>query len=161
MLFFNACKDPNDAGLGVLPDNDLINAEYVDTFTITMRSQMIDSVRTGNLTQDMLGDYLDPEFGRISAGTAAQFRLTGANVVFGNNPANLTLDSIMLRLDLEGFYGRYNDPLELEIFELTEPIPADSQLYSNSYVAFDSSYDYANGAIIDFSDLPGFLDFVK
>lgn len=160
MLFFSACKDPNDTGIGVLPDEGLINGNYTDTFSLEFRTLAIDTVPTGALSQEMFGEYIDPYFGRIRAASYAQFRLTGNNLTFGD-PQLVTLDSVILKLDLTGFYGRYNDPLELEIFEITEDFPADSLLTNESSLAVDNSYDYAGGAKIDFSGLGGFLDFVN
>lgn len=160
MLFFTACTSPNDAGIEVLPDDDLVSGQFVDTFSIEMSTLTVDSVLTERLTRNLVGNYVDEELGWIFAETYVQPRLTGSNLVFGNNPADLELDSIVLRLDLTGFYGRYNDPVPLEILEIKEDFPTNRTLTSKDALLVDDTYDYAAGYEIDFSALPGFLDFI-
>ena len=161
MTFLTACQDPNDTGIGILPDDDLINAEFVDTFSVHMKPILLDSVYSMNLQESMLGNYLDPEMGRISAETWTQFKLVSSNFTFGSNPANFTLDSVMLSIDLSGFYGRFDDPLPLQIYAITGDFPEDDSLFSNGSIASDTTYDFANGYAIDFSGQPGFFDFIE
>ena len=154
MLFFTACTPPNDAGLEVLPDDDLISANYVDTFTVDMGTIVVDSVLTERLSRVMVGNYLDEQLGHIYAESYLQLRLTGSNLTFGDDPAFLSLDSIVLRLDLTGFFGRYSDPIPLEVREITQNFPQDTVLTSNLALQVDS-YDYGNSGYpndaIDFS----------
>ncbi|HHG84369.1 MAG TPA: DUF4270 family protein, partial [Bacteroidetes bacterium] len=159
MLFFTACTSPNNAGIEVLPDDDIVKGHFVDSFSVEMSTILVDSVLTERLTRNLFGNYVDEELGWIYAETYIQPRLTGSNLVFGTNPANLELDSIVLRLDLTGFYGRYNDPVPLEILEITQAFPTDAALTSKDQLSVDT-YDYANGYNVDFSALPGFLDFI-
>lgn len=160
MLFFAACTSPNDAGIDVLPDDDLVSANFVDTFSVDMGTIIVDSVITERLSRVLFGNYLDQELGQIFAESYLQLRLTGSNLVFGVDPAFLSLDSVVLRLDLTGFFGRYNDPILLDVREITQTFPEDAVLTSNLALEVDENYDYAGGAAIDFSNLPGFLDFV-
>lgn len=160
MLIFTSCTPPNDVGKDVLPGDDYISGQYVDTFSIRMKTILIDSVQTDKRDPALLGNYVDEEFGHIFAESYFQTRITGTNLQFGDDPANLSLDSVVLRLDLSGFYGRYNDVLPLEVFEVTEEFPEDGLLSSVSTLSFDDTYDHANGYEIDFSGLTGFLDFI-
>ncbi|MEM7038812.1 MAG: DUF4270 family protein, partial [Bacteroidota bacterium] len=159
MLFLSACTSPNDAGKDVLPDEDIIEGHFVDTLDIEFRTLLVDSIITGNLSRNMVGNYLDQQFGWIYAESYMQPRITGTNLSFGNDPSKLTLDSIVLTLDLTDFYGRFNEPIPLEIFEITEAFP-DSVMTSRDSLTVDS-YDYGNGYSLDFSDFPGFFDFVN
>jgi hypothetical protein len=160
LLFQTACTSPNDAGKDVLPQDQNIAGQYVDTFSILMNTLRIDSTQTYKLSRCLFGNYVDEQFGHIYAETYIQPRLSGSNVTFGANPAKLSLDSIVLTLDLADFYGRYNDPIPLNIYEITEAFATDSSLYSEDSLDADTSYDLANGYKLDFSDLPGFYDFV-
>lgn len=160
MLIFTSCTPPNDVGKDVLPGDDFISGQFVDTFSIRMKTILIDSVRTDKQDLSLLGNYVDEEFGHIFAESYFETRITGTNLVFGNDPSKLSLDSIVLRLDLNGFYGRFNDPIPLEIFEVTEDFPEDDNQSSVSSLSYDASYDLARGYSIDFSKLNGFLDFI-
>ena len=160
LLILTSCTDPNDAGKDVLPHDETITGHYVDSFSIYLSTLQIDSATTYKRSQCMLGNYYDDQFGHIFAETYVSPRLSGSNVTFGADRTKLTLDSITLTLDLSGFYGRYNEPLPLKIHEITEAFATDSSLYSRSSLDVDSSYDLARGYNIDFSDLPGYLDFI-
>ena len=149
LFFFQACEDPNDTGLGVLGDGDLINAEYTE-LTLTAKTLRKEEVSTGNLSRTMLGNYVDPEFGRVSGGSFLQFRTTLENLNFGDASVN-TLDSIVLVLDLAEVYGRYNDPQTLEVFEVSELLSSDSAYQSNSVIDFDSSLELSSNYKINLS----------
>ncbi len=161
VLFSFRCTPPNDVGKDIIPDDEIVIGNYVDTFTITFTTLPEVKITTEDASRSLIGNYVDEEFGHIYAESYFQVRIVGSNLVFGENPANLVLDSIVLSLDLTDFYGRFNDPVELEIFEIKQDFPVDSALDNNTVLAIDSSYDYANGATIDFSQLNGFLDFVR
>jgi Domain of unknown function (DUF4270) len=158
MLFLAACTPPNDAGKDILNPDDIVSVHYVDTFDLEMTTVRLDSVNTTELSRCLFGNYLDESMGWIFAETYLQPKPNGSNLKFGNK---LTLDSIVLSLDLLGFYGRYNDPLPLEIFQLTGNLSDDSVYYSNDRIMADTSYDLARGYVLDFSAQPGFFDFVK
>lgn len=157
-LFTTACTSPNDAGKDVLPNDDIIYGHYVDTFSINMQTLLVDSVATYMLSRNLVGNYVDDQFGRIWAESYIQPRLTGTGLTFGSDPSKLTLDSIVLTLDLLDFYGKYNEAIPLEIFEITQDF--DTSLYSRSKLNADTTLDLANGYKIDFSGLNGFYDFI-
>ncbi len=160
MLFTSGCTDPNDVGSEVLPDDDVVTGNFVDTFTINFRTIPIAETFTEDASRSLIGNYVDEEFGHIFAESFFQVRIVGSNLVFGD-AADLSVDSVVLSLDLTDFYGRFNDPVELEIFEITQDFPIDSILNNTTVVDVDDTYDYANGATLDFSQLSGFLDFVS
>lgn len=161
MLFTTGCTPPNDVGEDVLPDEDIVTGNYVDTFSINFRTIPEANNTTEDAARSLIGNYVDEEFGHIFTESYFQVRIVGSNLVFGEDPSKLALDSIVLSLDLTDFYGRFNDPVELEIFEIEQDFPIDSALDNQTILAIDDSYDYANGATIDFSQLNGFLDFVR
>ena len=161
MLFLGACTSPNDAGKEILHDDDLVSVRYMDTLSLDMHTRRLDSVVTFKLSRSLFGNYLDEAFGWIYAETYVQPRLSGSNLVFGQDPSKLSLDSIVLSLDLLGFYGRYNEPIPLEIFEIIQDFPSDSTFVSPNRLAVDSTLDLSNGYVLDFSAQPGFFDVIK
>jgi Domain of unknown function (DUF4270) len=146
LAFCTACSDPDDTGIDILPPEDLIGANFVDTFSIEGRTFRIDSVFSFNPNFNLIGEYYDEEFGRINAATFTQFHTSGDAIVFGSAPSNLTLDSVVLNLDIEGFYGRLEDRQELEVFEVTGEFP-DTAAFTNQVLATDS-YELASGKAI-------------
>jgi hypothetical protein len=159
MLFWlAACSSPNDAGIDVLPGDENIHGTYADTFGIEMRTLLFDSTQSYKLSADLFGNYIDEQFGHIYAESYVQPRLVASNLVFGADPNLLLLDSLTLTLDLSGFYGRYDDPLPLEIYEITEQFATDSSLYSRSHLAADTTIDLADGYHVNFSGLAGYYD---
>lgn len=161
MLFLAACTSPNDAGKDILNPDDVVSVHYVDTFNLEMTTVQLDSVNTNRLSRCLFGNYLDESMGWIYAETYLQPRPTGTNLTFGSDPSKLTLDSIVLSLDLLGFYGRYNDPIPLDIFQITQSFPLDSVYSSEDKLLVDSTLDLSRNYVLDFSAQPGFFDLIK
>ena len=155
MNFFVACKDPNTTGAGVLDDQELIGVNFVDTFALEMRTIVVDSDLTGNLNLVQFGNYLDPEFGLIEAGGYIQFRIAGNDLSFGDT-STLSLDSVVLQLDVVGHYGDHTYPQTLRVHEITGKTLSDTvNYYSNEFIAYDGANDLANGKSIGFAGFNG------
>ncbi len=123
-------------GIDVLPPEDSINAYFTDTFTLTGKSILVDSIITNDPTFSLVGEYVDEQFGRITAATWTQFHSNSDNVVFKTDSNTvLTLDSLVLAINIDGYYGHYDDPLTLQIFEIEEAFPPRDSLRSNDSLA--------------------------
>lgn len=123
-----ACDD-NTSGLGIFAETDgITNSDSV--YFITTRSVKMDSVRANSIA-NYLGCITDPETGTdITADFAAQFS-TLENYQFpplaqmvGNVDGNPTkgivqCDSCEVRLYFDKYYGDDNNPMKLEVFELS------------------------------------------
>lgn len=160
LIAVTSCKDPDGSGKDILPPDDYIEGVFIDTFNVVLRPIWLDSAYTQNRSQALLGQILDPEFGTITATSYSQWRMQGADLLFGSDPSKLVLDSIVLSLDLNEFYGRYDDPLNLEVYEITENLAYRDSLWSNSHVSFDSTYNFAAGKQINFQGRSGFFDWI-
>lgn len=135
ILFLPACEEEfGDTGIDVLPPGDLVGITYTDTSTVWLTSFQIDSQNTRNSSRQMFGNYIDPEFGAISAATYMQL-MPGENLTFGPKQ-HLLLDSVVLFLDVDGVYGRAATPQNLIINEVTEAIPDTLDAPSNREIAF-------------------------
>jgi hypothetical protein len=66
-----ACKKNNNKVLvdNTLPNTDILNAYYTDTFSIYLKTKKIDSIRIYNDGFKFLGSNQDPAFGRTDAGS--------------------------------------------------------------------------------------------
>lgn len=128
LFFLPACEKPKSIGADIIPSGDLLNLNFTDTVEVEIETRVSDSVRTDEEPVNMFGNLIDPEFGRIKTSTFTNFRLAGSNLFLGDS---LSLDSIVLKLELTGFYGNYSDAQLLEIFELDEK-PIRENAYYNS-----------------------------
>jgi len=146
LVNFQACqKDPGSIGINITDPNQLLNAVFTDTITLTAYSTLDDTLNTRNLSDNFLGFLRDPIFGITSTGIFTQFVPSGNSVSFGNSPQ---LDSIVLTLRYSGdFYGDTLNPFIIQIFRLTEDISSSKVYYQNTIFAHSSDnltykYDY-------------------
>lgn len=126
--FFVSCNDDGSVGLDLLPNADGIGVFQTDTFTLRSLSIREDSLPSQLPPRFVLGEVMDPLFGKSQASIAYQLRLTNEN---NNLGTNVTVDSLILSLNLEGYYGDTTENLLIEVFELDQTIFKDSTVYSN------------------------------
>ena len=86
---------------------------------------------------------MDPVFGKTSASFYAQFRLPIEGIDFGANPV---MDSLVLLLYYEGYYGDTNTVQHVKVYELSQDLYYDSIYYSNhtanTYSTLIADQDY-------------------
>ena len=136
VLSLGACKKPEeDLGLDLLPGDPL--GSTVETTLLRAYTVEDTVVRTSGLSRQLLGSYVDPQFGTVKAGLVAQIRLS-VNVVLGQDNSGLVADSIVLALPFDGantYYGNL-DPQVFEVYEITDDLSVDSLYYSDRVPAF-------------------------
>lgn len=132
-------KTPKDIGLPLLPGEDLLNAEYVDTLTLISHTTKDDSVRSDEFvnTFNLLGTINDPVFGITKASVYTQFALSQVNPVFGANPV---LDSAVLSIVYKNpkYYGTLSSQ-KFNVNELTQALHKDSVYYSNKKFTYTTT----------------------
>lgn len=154
-----ACNQFNKTGLGVLPEDDIIDMEYTDTVTFEIETHRLDSVQTdeGITNTHIFGSCIDPQMGKINTGIYTQFKYSGSELYFGT-PNDVRLDSVELWLDLVGYYGRAETPQKMRIFEITEDF--DTSAYkSNDTLRINRSKELSNAKTLDF--FSGYPDILK
>jgi hypothetical protein len=131
-LVISGCKKPDeDLGLDLLPGDPL--GLMVDTLELRAYTVVDSAVRTSALSRNLLGSYLDTEFGLVKAGVVAQIRLSANNIGSGQNNSELVPDSLVLSLAFDGVnyvYGNLN-PQVFEVYELAEDLSVDSAYKSD------------------------------
>ncbi|MEL6672982.1 MAG: DUF4270 family protein [Bacteroidota bacterium] len=120
-LFFSCKQDPIGTGGEVIPPEDLIGFNVTDTVTIQYETVAFDTTDTYLAARQLFGNYIDPQFGRISATTYTQF-LSRIGLNFGDT-ADLRFDSLVLNLVIDGVYGRSDQPQTVRVLELAESLP--------------------------------------
>lgn len=126
------CKKPDaDLGLEVLPGEPLGLA--TDTAQLHAFTYLDSAVQTSGLTRNLLGSYVDPDFGLLKAGMVAQVRLTANNIGQGMDTSGLVADSIVLALAFETpntHYGNLNAQ-RFVVQELSTGLSVDSVYHCN------------------------------
>ncbi|MEZ4829209.1 MAG: DUF4270 family protein [Bacteroidia bacterium] len=151
IFFVAGCEKPIlDTGINVLPQGDLIGLAYSDTTTIIMETQRQDSFNTYRATRQLFGNFIDPHFGKVSAATYTEF-LARSGLNFGDK-ADLIFDSLVLFLNIDGYYGRIQSEQTLHVYELTEALPDTNVIYSSTHLAYDASRDLVKGYKLTFQD---------
>ncbi len=152
---FSACSDKSDLGMDLLPTTDLIEIRnQVEREGISSYTYTEGPIRTDEPSRSLLGSIYDPLFGKTTIHFATQFRLQG-NYDYGTNTV---IDSVRLYLYYRLIYGDTVTTRKFRVYELLEPIFADST------DAKGGTYDYPYYQDIDLksmasSQLLGEVDF--
>lgn len=137
MLSFVACKeDAGSIGLDIQPQDEYLNTDYFDSTTVIAHSALHDSLISSNVPINMLGYLDDHDFGKTQAGLYTQFRLSAFSKIFGEQT---TVDSMVLTLAYNGYYGDTLSSLLIRVYELDEDMLAGTRYYTKSSLAHGSS----------------------
>jgi len=140
VILIGACRKPDeDLGLELLPADGLGLLE--DTATMHAYTFRDTAVRTSGLTRNLVGSYLDQEFGFVRTGIVTQLRLSSNNVGTGVIDANaLQADSIVLSLAFDGINYAYGnlDAQTFEVHEITTTLSVDSSYHTDDIPEFVS-----------------------
>lgn len=130
LLFaITGCKKEYDS-IGLNFQDNLLGATFTDTATLVAFSIREDSIVTSTsasypMANTVLGQIQDPVFGMTKSNIYTQFDLSGQQVSFGTNAR---LDSIVLTMQISGYFGDTNQRMSIEVYELDELLSL-SQLY--------------------------------
>ena len=132
LVVFNACKKPTDLQAdGLLPQEDVLNANQTDTAGIVSYIVREDTLSTDELSACLLGSYSDETFGRTIASFSTQFVLSGASPNF---PETFEVDSVIFSVAYSGYsYGSMGEGY-LSVKELSADLPK-SASFNSSYNA--------------------------
>ncbi|MCO5264999.1 MAG: DUF4270 domain-containing protein [Lentimicrobium sp.] len=125
-------KEPNLIGLDLLPTGEYLNLDYTDTSTLIAYTLREDSLRTDELSLNLLGSIADPVFGTTTASIYTQYKLVKNNLTFGENAV---ADSMVLTLVYKGIYGDSSAQKTIRVYEMADTINYDSAYYSTRTIA--------------------------
>ena len=132
-VLLTSCKDEHSSiGEDIL--GNLVDTEFTDTITLQAYSVLEDTINTTNTSANILGHISDPVFGKSSAGIFTQLALSGSAVNFGSNPV---IDSVILTLQLSGYYGDTNSNVGFRVHQVNEALDSETKYYQNSTVNYD------------------------
>lgn len=147
-FFLVSCDDTTDnIGSSLIDNVDKLHIT-TDTFTVSTRSIVADSVLSRNMT-GYLGKVRDPETGAyLSSSFMTQF-YSPENFSFPDKDSiqsrdelgEVMADSCDIRLYYNGFYGDSLATMKMSVYELTKPVEEQKFFYSN----FNTEKEYISG----------------
>ena len=139
LFLANSCSEPNIIGLEVQPLSDVIIINSLDFNSFTSNTEFVDSVKSDEPLNLVLGEINDPVFNTNKGSFFTQILLNENNIELGENPQ---VDSVILSFTYSGYYGDLDDFQSMEIFELQDELFFDSIYYSNSFLPTASGLDF-------------------
>ncbi|MBR0524280.1 MAG: DUF4270 domain-containing protein, partial [Prevotella sp.] len=153
ITILTACDDTTESIGASLTDNMDHLQITTDTFSITTRSIIADSVLSRN-TSGYLGKIKDPETGAYITGDfMMQFNTledyffpTKDSIESKDELGNVYVDSCEIRLYYDDFYGDSLAAMKLSVYELAKPYEEGQNYYSN-YDPFEQGYIREDGIV--------------
>ncbi len=140
ILSFMACKKAEISFGTEFIDNEYTQIVKVDSFGVTLSTVLIDSFATSAKGTCLVGSYIDPYLGTITAKTYFDIALSAYSDIYQNT----TFDSLIIIGKVNKNYcGDSTKPLRLNIARLAEdivPPNAGSSLYNTSSFATYPSF---------------------
>jgi hypothetical protein len=136
LLINTSCNQLDEVGYSILPDDDKIDIIASDTNSVLIKNILPnDSLNSFRVSNALLGSYIDPLFGKTTAGFVTEFRHS-YTAFFTKD--SLELDSIVLFLAYTdttsaGYYGDSSTNMEFSMHLLTQtldtiPVPSNSSM---------------------------------
>jgi hypothetical protein len=148
LFCLSSCNKASLLGLDVQPENDLIDADYVDSLTLLTQTVHDDTLRTDvNIVPSVcvLGKYQDPVFGQSQASLYTQVRMFSTAPVF---PKDAVCESVTLSLIYIDTYGKkIRHPQTISVYELKDDLDINTSYFSNQTKAMGTT-DLANYVFI-------------
>lgn len=127
LFFLPGCKEPLIEDTDLLTEDDNLNLTK-DTFYLRCFSEFQQPLSSNGVTVGVLGNMVDPNFGKTFAGFYTQCRLSANNVSFG---VGAVLDSAVITFAYNGKYGKFDQPVNLAVYELNQDL-VDSFAYKTT-----------------------------
>ena len=132
MLIFS-CQSKTNIGHGILPEDDIINAEIIDTFSLSVYTLSMDTIITSGVSELLLGEYTDPIFGYSKASFICQYGL--AEYPIFSQESDHVADSAVLTLILDtvnlNYYGNIETAHTIQVYRLEDDLDSDTIYYGN------------------------------
>lgn len=133
ILAFAACEKPEEQMLGkdTIPEEERMKSSHTDSLSIEARTVNMPPVPAINSLPGMLGKLNDERTARTRAALYSQLLLPGTNIDLGD-PSDLVLDSAVLSLRYQGFYGDTSTAQEFQVHQVIEDMEGISPSHQDS-----------------------------
>lgn len=129
-----SCKKDSNLVPGFEENN--ANVRFTDSLIVTATTINEDSILSNKTAKALIGSYTDSIFGTVTASYYTQISMIGSNLDFGNL-ANLTVDSIVLVLKYDNYYGT-KDQQTFEVLEVIESFDEEKAYFSKDTLSVDN-----------------------
>jgi hypothetical protein len=122
-----ACEEPENVNDGLI-DNP--NVQREDTFSLSLQTEVLEAAEIQNAPFFfMFGSWRDPHMGHIDARTYTEMGLFSerTSLAESGDPASLTYDSLVFKLDIFNIVGNPASPMRIKIYELAEAMKASTE----------------------------------
>lgn len=133
-----SCKEPK-LGSEILPDGDNTLLLRESNLLLEISTEREDSVRSDELSLNLLGAFNDPVLGQIRSSIYCQLRPAVSNIDFG---VGALPDSIVLVFPYKNYYGSVSKLTGLQkfsVYRVREPFWKDSIYFSNDTLLRDEA----------------------
>jgi hypothetical protein len=147
LITISACDNPDLNSFKTPLVNDTFGTKSVDTFSLIIRTELIDSIPSYNFTQDLIGCYKDGITGKTIASTYFNFRLPSATIKL---PTSININSVTLNLRYSGltnYFGNITERQSFNIYEISQKLKSDSIYYSTYKPAYSTSVGKWSGVM--------------
>lgn len=130
-LLIFSCETDTDLGYNILPKDDILNLNIIDTTSVEVYTMQIDSIASDSVNSLLLGEYNDPIFGYSKASFVCQFGIIespsfSTGTVIDSAVLYLVPDTIFLN-----HYGNFNTTHEISVYELANNLNDTLTYYNN------------------------------
>lgn len=128
VILFTACKK-DESAVGSSLDNQNLNFQITDTFTVYTESEFVDSMESDETSVGLLGAYHDPIFGAVNCGIVTQIVPDNITNDFPD-AGEVIMDSVILSLRYTSinYYANFQD-ISIEVYEIDDILERTSQVY--------------------------------
>lgn len=130
VVLLNACKKDDTIGADILPNDDLLNVGFTDTFTVYSKTLSDTFLRTDKLAKNYLGVINDAKFGFQKSSIVLE--LDKPTTVYDDTLGPFTLDSVVLLMKYTSIYGDTLVPQNFKVSTIGNKINESSSYYSNT-----------------------------
>lgn len=131
LILISSCKKDNSIGADILPQDDLLNVKFSDTFTLNSKTLADTFLRSDKLAKNYLGVINDGLFGLQKASIAIE--LDKPNTVYDDTlMTTFTVDSVVLFLKYNSVYGDTTVAQSFDVSTISNKINETLPYYSNS-----------------------------
>ena len=142
---FSACqKESNELGAQLIVNESMkvLSIEQSDIKASLVREPSLAAL---NQSETYIGAIQDEGFGLTEASFYTELALSSSGLDMGTSA---TLDSLVLELDIEGYYGSTATTFDFKVYEMSETIEADATESGTTPSASDD-FQYYNQAVAE------------
>jgi len=153
LVLISSCKKDNSIGANLLPSDDLLNANFTDTFTVTAKTIADGPLRSDKLAKNYLGVINDPLFGFQQSSIVMELDKP-TNIFDDTLMTSFTVDSVVLFLKYNFVYGDTLTPQSFKVSRINNKIIETQAYYATQATDFAYPASTSLGTLDDYLYTP-------